>query len=208
MPELLIALAPVLFGAALAQLGPGPSLLIVAQTALTHGLRPALSAVLGVTLGYAIWASVFAAGVGVLLAANPGLLIVLKAAGGAVLLLLSWQGLRRVKQGFAPGSPPPPHPFRAALWVNLTNPKAALIWAATSVYLTSLGGPAVVAGSVAITCSAAVVYGTYAVLFAQSGARRLYDRAANAVSLGFSALLGVFGAALLFQAARDAMGRR
>lgn len=203
MLDLLRDLWPVLLGAALAQLGPGPSLLIVAQTAMARGRRSALGAVAGIVAGYGVWASLFAAGMGALIAAHPGVILGLKMVGGAVLLALAWRGLTVRGAADAPrvsgGSP-----FRAALWVDVTNPKAALIWSATSVFLVAQGPAHVLVGSVLIVTSAAFVYGGYALVLARPGIRRSLTRVQGAISTAFATLSGVFGAALIWQGLREA----
>lgn len=113
---------------------PGPSVLFAVGRALTLGRRSALLTVVGNGAGLAVQAATIATGVGALLAAMSGALVVLRVAGGLYLGWLGVQAIRRRREpaprvGSSAGGAGAD--LRAGFVVGVSNPK-------TLVFLTAL----------------------------------------------------------------------
>ena len=199
-------------GVLAAQASPGPNLVAVASVALAEGRRPALWVVAGVAVGMLVWSLGTALGLGALLAAMPLSLVAMKLVGGGYLLFLglraaraTWRGeeatirpdARRLSDGAA---------LRRGLMVVLTNPKAALMWAAVATFLFGQGLTAaqVLAFGPVGAASGFAVYGTYALLFSTGLAARGYARFARWVEGAFAAAFGAMGASLIVSGLREA----
>lgn len=130
-------------------LTPGPAVLFVVGTGLRHGLRPALGANLGILSANTIYFVASALGLGVLLAAAEPVFVALKWIGAAYLFMLGIASLRAASRarpaaparrdaiaaGVAVAQAAPPDrafatAFRAAILLQLGNPKALLFFTA------------------------------------------------------------------------------
>ena len=111
-------------------LTPGPSVVLLLAIATERGRRAGIAAAIGLAGGTLAWAVVTAAGLGALLAARPGLLTAITAAGGAYLL---WLGIRALRAPPARADLADPHPLgaplRDGLVVNLLNPSITVFLA-------------------------------------------------------------------------------
>ncbi|GIT89904.1 amino acid transporter [Jannaschia pagri] len=201
-----------LLGVMAAQAAPGPNLAAVASVALAQGRRPAVFVVTGIASGMLIWSLATAFGLGVLISAYPLSLLVLKLAGGAYLLWLGLRAARAVIAGNGPGAFGPvagalSHgaAWRRGMLVVLTNPKAALMWAAVASFLFGQGLTAwqVLAFGPLGALSGLTIYGAYALLFSTGVAMRGYARFARAVEGAFAAAFGAMGATLLFSGLKE-----
>ena len=199
-------------GVLAAQASPGPNLVAVASVALAEGRRPALFVVAGVASGMLVWSLGTALGLGALLAAHPLSLVAMKLVGGGYLLFLGLKAARATWRGEA-ATIRPAHgrlgdgaAWRRGLLVVLTNPKAALMWAAVSTFLFGLGLSAaqVLAFGPIGAASGLAVYGTYAWLFSTGLAGRAYARFARWVEGAFAAAFGTMGAGLILSGLREA----
>ena len=92
-----------------------------------------------------------------------------------------------------------PRAFATGVLVVLTNPKAALMWVAVSIFLASanLTNAQFLIIGLCISLSAMAIYGTYALLFSTGVAIRTYGRLVHAVEATFGLLFGALGARLL-----------
>jgi threonine/homoserine/homoserine lactone efflux protein len=132
LPALLGIAAAIAVGAA----SPGPSFIMVARTAVSASRIDALFAALGMGIGGLAFACLSLIGLNGLLIAVPSLYLVLKVAGGLYLAYLGiriWLGARRPlatessDQGNVARSRS--RAFLVALTTQLSNPKAAIIYA-------------------------------------------------------------------------------
>ena len=103
---------------------PGGANLLAASAGARFGLARSLPLLLGLSLGLAALAAVAGIGLGALLDAAPALRLVLRGAGSAYLLWLSWRIVTagRPEVGGRDGAMPPG--FLAALALLWLNPKA------------------------------------------------------------------------------------
>ncbi|MGR3542624.1 MAG: LysE family translocator [Hasllibacter sp.] len=201
-------------GVLAAQASPGPNLLAVAAAALGEGRRAALFVVAGVASGMLVWSLGTAMGLGALLAAFPLSLTLMKLVGGGYLLWLgakaacaAWRGgapaIGAEDRGMTGGAA-----WRRGLLVVLTNPKAALMWAAVATFLfgQGLSAPQVLVFGPVGAASGLAVYGTYAWLFSTGLAGRAHARFARWVEGAFAAMFGAMGASLVISGLREARG--
>lgn len=202
-------------GICLAQASPGPNMMAVAGAALARGRRSALLVVLGIASGSLVWAAATAAGLAALLAVVPTLLTLLKVAGGLYLLYIALRGaltaihggasLTATAGGVAPNDLAA---WRRGFLVVMTNPKAALMWAAVASFLYGSGfdSLAVLLFGPFTFCSASLIYGSYALLFSSGFAMSAYVRFARWFEAAFAAVFGTLGVTLLFDGVRELAG--
>lgn len=202
-------------GVLAAQLSPGPNLAAVASVGLAQGRRPAWFVVTGVASGMFVWSVATALGLGALIEAFPLSLLLLKLLGGGYLLFLGVKAARATWRGqagahFSPDATPlsDGQAWRRGVLVLLTNPKAALMWAAVASFLFGQGLSAwhVLAFGPLGALSGLVVYGTYAWLFSTGVAMRGYARFSRWFEGVFAAAFGVMGASLVWAGVREARG--
>lgn len=206
-------------GVLAAQASPGPNLLAVASAALGDGRRAALLVVAGVASGILVWGVAFALGLSALFESSPHVATALRFVGGGYLLHLGVRALLAARRG-APGA------LRAAaadgrrrglsdgaawrrgLFVVLTNPKAAMMWAAVSAFLvgSGLSGTALLAFAPLASLSALAIYGGYGLLFSSGGAKAVHARVARPLETLFGALFALFGGRLLLDGVRALRG--
>jgi threonine/homoserine/homoserine lactone efflux protein len=200
-------------GVVAAQASPGPNMMAVAAAAFSRGRASALLVVSGIASGTLVWAAATAAGLGALFDAVPVLLTVLKFVGGAYLLFIAVKGLiaafrgtagtdgaaagRRSDTGLAA--------WRRGFFVVMTNPKAALMWSALATFLfgAGLNGWQVFTFGPVVAVSAALVYGTYGLLFSTGPAAAAYDRFTRWIEGLFGTVFGTIGTVLVIDGLRD-----
>ena len=176
---------------------PGPSVLFVVARTVEHGRAAGLVSMLGVETGAMVHVAVAAAGVSALVASSATALSVLRWAGGAYLLWLGVQALRRRRAVLA-GAPAlaTSHGrlFRQGVLVDLLNPKTALFFLAFLPGFVQDGhGPVALQVAVLGSCFvalAALTDGAYALAAARIS-RRVRGSRLAAASAGTYGLLGV-----------------
>lgn len=199
-------------GVLAAQMSPGPNLAAVASVGLAQGRRPALFVVTGISCGMLGWSIATALGLGFLIEAFPLSLLLLKFLGGSYLLFLGLKAARATVKGganttFAPDARPLTYglAWRRGVLVLLTNPKAALMWAAVASFLFGQGLSAwhVLAFGPMGALSGLVIYGAYAWLFSTGAAMRGYSRFSRWFESVFAATFGAMGASLIWSGIRE-----
>ncbi|MEM9477670.1 MAG: LysE family translocator [Pseudomonadota bacterium] len=194
------------------QISPGPNLAAVASVGLAQGRRPALFVVTGISSGMLVWSLATAMGLGTLIEAFPWALTLMKLLGGGYLLFLAikaarttWRGTASPTYGKATEPLSDAQAWRRGALVLLSNPKAALMWAAVASFLFGQGlsvWHVLVLGPLG-ALSGLLVYGTYAWLFSTGVAMRGYTRFAGWFEGVFAAVFGLMGASLLWAGIRD-----
>jgi threonine/homoserine/homoserine lactone efflux protein len=111
-------------------LTPGPVVTFVIATGATRGVRAALLAVLGTTIGNAILLAAIAVGLSWILKNAVILFEILRWAGVAYLVWLGIQAWRHAGEGSGLTAPPGRVHFRRGLLVALTNPKTIAFFTA------------------------------------------------------------------------------
>lgn len=108
---------------------PGPNVLVIVATTLTHGRSRGLQTVAGTSSAMLVQLTVAALGTSWLVGALTRGFLWLKWGGVAYLLLLGFNLLLRTPAEPVPGLPPP-STFQRGFWVSLTNPKTILFFSA------------------------------------------------------------------------------
>ena len=201
----------VIFGIIAAQIAPGPNLLAVASVALSQGRKPAILVASGVATGVFLWVSAFALGVSVIFTQFPLTGSVLQLLGGGYFIWLSVRTLasawRRNPSLIRPTEKilSSKSAYRRGLIVVLTNPKAAIMWAAVSAFLLGSGFSTTEVLSIAPigSITAFIVYGGYGLLFSTTAANRIYQRSARSLELFFGLCFGAIGAKLVVDGLRS-----
>ena len=176
---------------------PGPSVLFVVARTVEHGRAAGLVSMLGVETGALVHVAVAAAGLSALVASSPTALTVLRWAGGAYLLWLGAQALRRRRAALA-GAPAPrtskARLFRQGVLVDLLNPKTALFFLAFLPGFVERGqGPVALQVAMLGCCFvvlATLTDGAYALASARIS-RRVRGSRLAAASAGTYGVLGV-----------------
>ena len=168
-------------------LAPGPNVMLVIGFALKQGLRPALRAIIGISIINVLYLVLAALGLIALVVASAPLFAVLRYCGAAYLIYLGYKLLRA---GLAPQTieavdvspqtrPPTPRtePFVQGVITHLSNPKGVLYWSALLPQFLDSARPLALQisllGTFAVVVDMAVMVG-YAIIFA-SASRLLHD---------------------------------
>lgn len=138
---------PYLLTVLLIEITPGPNMAYLAALTLGEGRRAGLAAVAGVATGLALLGGVAAAGLTELVAREPAIWSLLRWAGVAYLLWLSWDSWASAADN-TPAHADGQHLsgaryFRRGLLTNLLNPKAALFYVAVLPKFVALDAAAV-----------------------------------------------------------------
>jgi threonine/homoserine/homoserine lactone efflux protein len=196
----LVTLASIVAALGVGVISPGPSFVMVARVAVASSRIRALAAALGMGAGGAIFGAAALLGLQSVLLAVPAFYAGLKVLGGLYLCYLGFVIFRSAQQPLAvdgadggKGSRRPLGAFWLGLTTQLSNPKAAIIYASVfAAFLPasfSLGFAAALLAAVFVVESA--WYALVAILFSSAGPQRVYlsykswvDRAAGAVMFG------------------------
>ncbi len=155
-------------------LAPGPNVMLVIGFALKQGFRPALRAIIGISLINVLYLALAALGLVALVVASAPLFAVVRYCGAAYLIYLGYKLLRA---GLAPPAvepadvPPRARPLSQGIVTHLSNPKGVLYWSAllpqflnpTQAFAMQI----VELGTFAVLIDFAVMY-AYAIIFASA----------------------------------------
>jgi threonine efflux protein len=196
-----------------ALVSPGPDALLVAQTAASAGRRDGFACAAGIGAGMAVWSAAALCGLATLFAEAAWLYRLVVLAGAAYLVVTGLRMLASARRSDGHATTEPGtdalHPgafvaFRRGLLTNLSNPKAAVLFASVFVVTlpphTSFGlGTSLVVGA---ACSSALWYVLLARLLSAEPVRVAYRRAERGVTAAAGACFAGFGAALALREAR------
>jgi threonine/homoserine/homoserine lactone efflux protein len=202
---------PLIFGVLLMQATPGPNMMAVSSIALGSGRRAGVSTAAGVATGVFVWAVLFTFGMGAVLSAFPQSVTAMKLVGGGYLVYLGVRALRAAWRGSGGGTDAAgvaatrSRAYLTGLLVVLTNPKAALMWVAISMFLAASGlsSAQFLFVGLCTSASAMAVYGVYALLFSTGVAKRAYRRLFRGVEAVFGVVFGALGARLVSDGLRE-----
>jgi threonine/homoserine/homoserine lactone efflux protein len=111
-------------------LAPGPDMAFMVATGLRDGRTGATRAALGITAGVSIYVVLTALGLGVFLAAAPGVVSAIQLGGAAYLGYLAWVTWRSSGSPLETSTVQSSGVFRRGFVVNLSNPKIMLFFTA------------------------------------------------------------------------------
>lgn len=186
---------------------PGFNFVLIGQLAAGGSRRAALAAVVGMTSGTLMWATLAVAGVGVVFTAHPALRQVAQVAGGLYLLVLAWRLWRAgaVAEGPDRSGLGPAAALRAGFVTSMLNPKIALFYG--SVFATAL--PAAPPASLVLAAVALVYanswlwHGTLALALSQPAVQRAYLAHHRRLTRVSALLVGAFGAQLIARTVQE-----
>ena len=195
---------------ALTFLSPGPNLLVVVQSSLSHGRRAGIATGLGVALGDGIYAALGLLGMAAVISQSGELFAAVKVIGGMYLLWLAWNLLsKQSTTQFDTGSTnnaaqSPFKLFLQGLMTDLANPQTILFFASIFAVTLTAETPAWAKTlSWFGIVSASVIWRIFlSVSFSHSRVRAAYLRGQRAIECMTGIALAGFGAKLLFDGMR------
>ncbi|HVJ23500.1 MAG TPA: LysE family transporter [Burkholderiales bacterium] len=124
----------------LGAMSPGPSFLMVARAAIARSRADGLAAALGMGMGGVLFAALALLGLHVVLIAVPWLYLALTVLGGAYLIYIGWLIWRGASEpvrlaGDVDATRSLPRSFWLAFATQVSNPKAAVVYASVFVSL-------------------------------------------------------------------------
>lgn len=189
---------------ALGAASPGPSFVLVARTAAATSRAAGLASALGMGVGGLLFAVAALAGLQALLLSVPSLYLLMKLAGGLYLAYLGiriWRGAGQALPSEAAGAGAAgTPPFLLALATQLSNPKAAVVYA--SVFAAFLPAQTSLAFNLSLAATVFAVetgwYSLVALLLSSPAPRSAYlrgkawvDRAAGGVMVALGLKLAL-----------------
>lgn len=205
MTEWLLPLASVGLANLLGAMSPGPAFVLIARTAVTRGMGPAMAAILGLALGAMLWTAAAIWGLQAVFATLPWLQRALPFAGGLFLLYLAvmiWKHAREpapTLETAAVATRSGSGTFLHAFLIQVSNPKIMVFFG--SIFMAVL--PPQMPLWVELTILAMIFvnefawYGIVATVFASAPARAAYGRAKTWIDRAMAGLLGALGIRLL-----------
>lgn len=190
-------------------ISPGPSFVLVARTAIAVSRRDGLAAAVGMGLGGVFFGALALAGLTAVLATVEWLYLGLRLLGGTYLLYLGlviWRGAKEpiVIAQAAGGARNPWRSFVVALTTQVSNPKAAIIYA--SVFAALL--PPALPGWIYLVLPPLIFlieaswYAVVALLFSAERPRAAYLRSKLWIDRLAGAVMGLLGLRLIAETAR------
>ncbi|WP_423464350.1 LysE family translocator [Promicromonospora sp. MS192] len=206
-----VALVTIVGVIALGAVSPGPSFIVVAQTALSAGPRKGRLAAAGIGAASLVFSVIAVTGLGVALVYAGWLFTVLKVAGGIYLVYLGvrmWRAHRTgapVEAGQARAGSR--RAFVPAMLTHLSNPKTIVVYG--SIFATALPHDASVATLVAVPVGVTLVetawYLIVATVLSAPGPQRVYARSVGVVDRVAGTFLGGLGAYFAVDGIRTAV---
>lgn len=200
---------------------PGPDFFLISQVAVSHSRRDAMMAVIGVTIGVAVWALVALLGLHVLVKKLPWIQAILYLAGGSYLSYLGSllmrscfaQLHRKRNQGsqvISDSNVPTVEIEKQyknrlllkGLFTNLANPKALIYFGSVFVLFVgdNVSNVMRVEIFVLVTALTLLWFGVVAIVFSLPKPKAVYQRAGAYID-GFAGILFlVFGLSLVYEA--------
>jgi len=170
----------------------GPNLLAIIGTSMNRGRREGVALALGVGTGSGIWATLTVTGLTALVTAYAEAITVLKIFGAAYLLWLAYRAFRsaatpdaNVVARAAVGN----RLFLRGLMIQMTNPKAALMWIAIVGIGLGPEPPLWVGAALIVSATALSLLGhlAYALTFSTAPVVAFYRRARRWIEAGLGA---------------------
>jgi threonine/homoserine/homoserine lactone efflux protein len=201
LPQLMVAWGAYIIATA----SPGPAIVSIIGTSISHGRNAGLALAFGVLTGSYTWAMLAAAGLSALIRTYGNALFVLKIAGGLYLLWLAFKALkaamRKETESALPlekQSPSLRRLYLKGLGIHLTNPKAIFSW----LTLVSLGTPqdaphvmpVLIGGCMAL---GVVIFMGFALLFSIEPVHRGYRKARRGIEAAMAGFFAFAGFKLL-----------
>ena len=205
LPGILMAYSAFLFGIA----SPGPNVLAIMGTSMREGKDHGLALAMGIAVGSLSWALLTIIGLSSLLLQFPWALNGIKVFGGGYLIWLGYKSFRSasgtVNERKIAEQDSLIRYFLRGYLIQMTNPKAAMVWIA----ILSLGiqndapfwvGAAIVLGTFSLSV---VIHAIYAIVFSRPTMMQLYIRAKRIIQTVLGGFFAMAGGTLLFEAIKN-----
>lgn len=197
---------------AIGAMSPGPSFVMVAQTAVASSRKNGLAAAVGMGMGGIVFAAAALLGLHALLASVPWLYLALKIGGGCYLAYLGlriWKGASSPLTFVEPGAQDPHRSlmrsFLLGFGTQLSNPKTAIVYG--SIFASLLPGdvpaPLVVALPLVVFFIEAGWYSVVAVLLSSASPREAYLRYKSWVDRAAGGVMTLLGVRLVMTATKS-----
>jgi len=178
LPQILPAYAAYL----IAVVSPGPAIMAIVSTSMTHGRKAGMTISLGIFAGSFTWACAAALGLATILQTYAMTLEILKIFGTIYLLYLAYKAFKAVRanddlpQAVVQKSLTTRGLLLRGYGIHVTNPKAIFAWLAIIALGMPQGAPASVAGLIIGVCMVTgfAVFMGYAVAFSTPHALKIY----------------------------------
>jgi threonine/homoserine/homoserine lactone efflux protein len=194
-----LALVTLAFVHLLAVASPGPSTVLVIQTAASSGRRAALAMALAMTVGALAWAAAALFGLQILFARFEWLYVAMRIAGGAYLIwlaILLWRNAGQPMPEIAEGERRSgADAFVRALTLQLSNPKVVVFMGSIFVSLLPANPPGWVEATVLgiVAFNEFMWFALLALLFSGATVRAFYRRAKLWTDRLMGGVLGLLG---------------
>ncbi|MEK1893625.1 MAG: LysE family translocator [Rhizobium sp.] len=189
----------------IAVISPGPAIMAIVSTSMTHGRKAGMTISLGIFAGSFTWACAAALGLATILQTYAITLEILKIFGGIYLLYLAYKAFKAVRanddlpQAVVQKSLTARALLLRGYGIHVTNPKAIFAWLAIIALGMPQGAPASIAGLIIGVCMATgfTIFMGYAVLFSTPHALKIYRNLRRWIEGAMAAFYCVAGLKLL-----------
>jgi threonine/homoserine/homoserine lactone efflux protein len=206
--NLIESVAGVLGALAVGAVSPGPSFVFVARTSVAGSRAEGLAAAVGMGIGGIVFASLVMLGLRAVLLGVPWLFLALKIMGGCYLIYMAFKIFRGAAKPLIGGEGPslekatPLIALRRALFTQLSNPKAAVVYGSIFAALLPADLPRSVALALPLLvfCIEAGWYSIVALALSSRRPRSAYLRFKTSIDRVAGGVLGLLGVKLLVSA--------
>ncbi|PJI32498.1 LysE family transporter [Acinetobacter pseudolwoffii] len=194
-----------------AQLSPGPDVLLIAKSAASTTRQNALKIIAGISAGIIVWVVLTLAGFTVLIEQFPWVQQVLMLLGGIFLAKMGWTMLKGGVRSFRNKHQPeddsnelaqPENYFMLGLWTNLSNPKTLIYFSSVfSLALSSSASEYLKAQlAVIIPLQTFITFALLMLLISQPKIKALYQRSGSYIDIVSGGLFLLFALWLWYDA--------
>lgn len=194
-----------------AQLSPGPDVLLIAKSAASTTRQNALKIIAGISAGIIVWVVLTLAGFTVLIEQFPWVQQVLMLLGGIFLAKMGWAMLKGGVRSFRNKHQPeddsnelaqPENYFMLGLWTNLSNPKTLIYFSSVfSLALSSSASEYLKAQlAVIIPLQTFITFALLMLLISQPKIKALYQRSGSYIDIVSGGLFLLFALWLWYDA--------
>ena len=194
-----------------AQLSPGPDILLIAKSASSTTRQNALKIIAGISAGIIVWVVLTLAGFPVLIEQFPWVQQVLMLLGGIFLAKMGWAMLKGGVRSFRNKHQPeddsnelaqPKNYFMLGLWTNLSNPKTLIYFSSVfSLALSSSASEYLKAQlAVIIPLQTFITFALLMLLISQPKIKALYQRSGSYIDIVSGGLFLLFALWLWYDA--------
>lgn len=194
-----------------AQLSPGPDVLLIAKSAASTTHQNALKIIAGISAGIVVWVVLTLAGFTVLIEQFPWVQQVLMLLGGIFLAKMGWAMLKGGVRSFRNKHQPeddsnelaqPKNYFMLGLWTNLSNPKTLIYFSSVfSLALSSSASEYLKAQlAVIIPLQTFITFALLMLLISQPKIKALYQRSGSYIDIVSGGLFLLFALWLWYDA--------